>query len=263
MVELKGGIYLMFNFSQQWLCLSGEASIASNTLKIGLEYLTNACKKYDYYPLAFFNLSIGLERLFKLILVCESIIEHNVNNLNLKKEFGHDLIKLKSKVDTIFKKYQIADDLNIISANMLIELSNFAKSERYFNLNYLLNNPDSICPVKSWSENVGNKLIENHCLEIANVPHYIPKVVPFGYTEQNIEMKTEKEYTANYILQLLKYKYTSYYMHGLIKHYANYFNLIWLSVHEQQLDIPYIYEFFEYFYRDSDHFINEHKTFPQ
>lgn len=248
----------MYNFSQQWLCLSGEASIASSTLKTGLDTLKIACTKHYNYPLAFFNLSIGLERLFKLILICESIIEQTTDKLELKKDFGHDLLKLQSRVDAILKKYNLLTNPTIISQNMLIELTKFAENERYFNLNYLLKSSETTCPVKSWSQNVGDEIIKSHCLEIANVPHRIPKFVIFGYNEQNTELKTKEEFSQNYILQLLKYKYTSYYMHQTIKNYTNYFHSISLNVHEKQLDIPYLYEFFEYFDVDSENFINSY-----
>ena len=62
--------------------------------------MKKAAFEHNQYIFDFFNLSIGLERLFKLIIVCESLRKNkNIGEQNFKKNFGHDLTKLKITKD--------------------------------------------------------------------------------------------------------------------------------------------------------------------
>ncbi|EGT0279274.1 hypothetical protein I4K63_004606, partial [Escherichia coli] len=74
-----------------------EALLASASLRSGLTAL-NKCKYHDkgsFYN-AFFQLSIGLERFFKIIYVVQYMIENDLNKPTYShlRKLGHDISTL-------------------------------------------------------------------------------------------------------------------------------------------------------------------------
>ncbi|MBO9632302.1 MAG: hypothetical protein J7578_04240, partial [Chitinophagaceae bacterium] len=73
------------------ILLSKEAALSSMNLGVGLTFI----RKYDFAKLgfiyqSFFSLSIGLERIMKLILLYEYIYNHNsYPNFGYLKSKGH------------------------------------------------------------------------------------------------------------------------------------------------------------------------------
>gem|GEM_PF-2370802 len=80
--------------------LMKEAGLSATCLEQGLTSLrrANFMQKWHYYQ-AFFLLTIGIERLLKIIIITISRIEHNKipNNQELKN-YGHDIENLFAKV---------------------------------------------------------------------------------------------------------------------------------------------------------------------
>ena len=122
-------------FTEKERNLANEASLTSSLLGNGL----NALRKSDLYNKglyyqSFFSLSIGVERLLKIIIISKYRVNHDGNfptDINLR-EFGHDLIKLCEHIGIKFEE-------NSLHIRMLAFLNNFAKKSRYYNVDAMMN----------------------------------------------------------------------------------------------------------------------------
>lgn len=144
----------MFNESFQQFLI--EASLASSSIRGGLTAV-NKCDINDkgtFYN-AFFQLSIGLERVFKLVYILHHMIDHNLKKPDFKdlKNLGHDISSLQKKATEIGRLYR-GDDfgtLTDIQEDILIMLSDFGVSTRYYNLNTILDSKNKLPdPLTSW-----------------------------------------------------------------------------------------------------------------
>lgn len=123
----------MYDFSREEKLLLIEGSLTAFALADGLDCLrkANVYEKGMYYK-AFFSLSIGLERLLKLIIMYEYRIRNNGNfpdNKEIKTK-GHNLYEMFNIVVP-----EILE--NDLYNNIIKFLSNFAKTTRYYNLDVL------------------------------------------------------------------------------------------------------------------------------
>lgn len=122
-------------FTEKERLLANEAALTSSLLGNGL----NALRKADLYNKglyyqAFFSISIGIERLLKIIVITQFRCEHNgefPTDINLR-EFGHDIIKL-------YEYTGIKLDKNSIYYNIISFLNDFAKKSRYYNIDSMMN----------------------------------------------------------------------------------------------------------------------------
>lgn len=150
-------------FSPIFNALSKEAQFAFEILGSGVTQIrkANYAKKGVYYE-AFTNLSVGLERLGKLCLLLDYYIEHDGNFPDfkyLKQEIGHDITKLYDKSILIKEKYSFHFHFmnyidHTIHQNILKILSNFAITDRYENLNFLVTSEQKNNPISLWFKNV-------------------------------------------------------------------------------------------------------------
>lgn len=135
-----------------------EALLASASLRGGLTAL-NKCKYNDkgsFYN-AFFQLSIGLERFFKIIYVVQYMIDNDLNKPTSKqlRNIGHDISTLHQNAVSIALKYKWHDKelwtLNDEQTKILTMLSEFGKETRYYNLNTIVEDKKTINnPLKQW-----------------------------------------------------------------------------------------------------------------
>jgi hypothetical protein len=93
----------------EWRALSREASLVSQLIGSGATALGRAsyADGFGEYYTAFFGLSIGIERLAKLILTADHAIENDgaLPEQASVRRFGHKLIDLAAKVDQITSKH--------------------------------------------------------------------------------------------------------------------------------------------------------------
>lgn len=133
-------------FSPSWYYLEQEGCLAHACLCNGLTALRQANlgdKKGHFYP-AFFELSIGLERMLKLIVILDHMAENELvpPSENEVRDFGHELTTLfvRAKEVSVRRCPSILtklrdDELGIVLLNFL---HRFAQSSgRYSNLNKL------------------------------------------------------------------------------------------------------------------------------
>lgn len=132
------------HFPRSFLLLQQEGHLISTCLSSGLTQLRNAHvhNKGEFYA-AFFNLSIGIERLMKAIVIMHHMLNHNLSvpTKNQLKGYGHDLIGLYETCVEV----AITENSNVpsiaqldnITRELLTLLSEFAKTTRYHNLDAL------------------------------------------------------------------------------------------------------------------------------
>jgi hypothetical protein len=129
-------------FSAQWIAFCREAAIAGQSISAGLTALRKAnYAATDLYSHSFFSLSVGLERLLKLIYLIDHAIENDgayPTENNLRNRFGHDIEKLFDYA-RLFSNRLVnnckAFDLDHIGleVDIIKFLSRFSKSTRYYN----------------------------------------------------------------------------------------------------------------------------------
>jgi hypothetical protein len=156
-------------FSTTWFLLEQEGLLAQACLCNGLSALRRANlgdKKGLFYS-AFFELSIGLERMLKLILILDHMALNKLAPPPSKniEDFRHDLVRLFDATKNICAARQIAslDEFqpNSLSIVILDFLNHFADtSGRYSNINKLTGHKHQAMadPIARWGE-IANQVI--------------------------------------------------------------------------------------------------------
>lgn len=160
----------------EWQALHREASLVSQLIGAGVTALGRASygSGFGEYYTAFFGLSIGIERLAKLILV----VDHALANAGVLPDqkavrgFGHDLKALTNKAGQIAAQHQLklkyARPQDPICWAALACLDSFASASkgRYANFEAIGNpsfDPAQEPVNKWWAEVVKPILTKHHC----------------------------------------------------------------------------------------------------
>lgn len=158
--------------SPQHQAIQREAQLAAEQVAHGVTVLGKAnFAEQGLYSQAFFSLSIGFERIGKLVYIAN----HALNNegrfptdADLKREFGHDISKLFcecKKINVNLKsQFEMSnDELNEIHIIIVRFLSDFAKSLRYYNLNFLSDTSSSqLDPIGRWRNEIVSRIFRKH-----------------------------------------------------------------------------------------------------
>jgi hypothetical protein len=158
------------SFQNSFILLQQEGWLFRTALAQGLTSLRNAnlSEKGMYYA-AFFGLSIGLERLFKIIIILEYMTKHELNAPTISElkryggKSGHDLKKLFNVVCSI-EVTTSTHPLNVLKPpsleNEIIDhLSQFGENcGRYANLNALAYGKNLADPLVHW-KNITTKIL--------------------------------------------------------------------------------------------------------
>lgn len=155
-----------------------EAGLASTCIGQGLTILrkANFVNEWNYYQ-SFFLLTIGIERLLKIIIVTKFRVDNNGSfpTDNYLKNLGHDIKKLIQAVDTFEidkdEKETIDDEIQL---DIIDFLTKFAKATRYYNLDALTGNEKQTDPLIEWRK-IQNKIKEKKRL--------VSKPLPKGFTD--------------------------------------------------------------------------------
>ena len=149
-------------YSTTFSLLLNESLLAKSAISDELRTLKQAGFD-DVYPgkfySSFFHLSIGLERLMKLVYVTEYMLCNGMkppNNDILKKKFSHNLKDQYQTIKSIGGKYNLADgsffgEDDYIHEMIIHHLHEFASSARYYNLDTLTNSKkNDENPLSGW-----------------------------------------------------------------------------------------------------------------
>lgn len=148
-----------------------EAMFTKEMLGLGATHIrkANYATKGVYYE-AFTCLSTGFERIGKLCLILDYYINSSgaLPDFNyMKKEIGHNLVKLYSKSCTVAQNHNVnfrfLKNLNEdIYQRILKILSDFALGDRYSNINILSQSPQQNDPVSNWYYSIDRFILENY-----------------------------------------------------------------------------------------------------
>lgn len=158
----------------EWKALHREASLVSQIIGSGATALGRASygSGFGEYYTAFFGLSIGMERLAKLVLVADFAIENGgkLPDQGIVRKYGHQLKSLIAKVEAIAKKHNITvphlGPSHPICAAVIDCLDAFADASkgRYANFE-AIGNPTfdpANEPVNKWWTEVVEPILDQH-----------------------------------------------------------------------------------------------------
>jgi hypothetical protein len=101
---------MYLGMSKKFSLLTQEAYLTKNALLSSFDLLLKANFFQDrdgYFYSGFFHLSIGLERLMKLVVVCDFMLKNKYNTPTTKqlKSYGHNINELYSYTTNLSKEY--------------------------------------------------------------------------------------------------------------------------------------------------------------
>jgi len=158
----------------EWQALHREASLVSQLIGAGITALGRASygSGFGEYYAAFFGLSVGIERLAKLILVADHALANNgaLPDQKTVRSFGHDLKALIDRADQIDKHHNLKLEhekpQDPICSAVLACLDSFASASkgRYANFE-AIGNPafdPAQEPVNKWWAEVVEPILTKH-----------------------------------------------------------------------------------------------------
>lgn len=160
--------------SAEWFFLQREAQLAAEQIAIGVTVLGRANHAQPgLYSQAFFGLSIGLERLCKLVIIANHAINnqgHYPDNKVLKS-VHHNLetgiAHCRKIADSVNATRHYADEPDtLIHKAIITTLSDFADKTRYYNLDFITGAAGQRTdPIKTWWEKVAGPICTRHYTE--------------------------------------------------------------------------------------------------
>jgi len=163
-------------FTPTFVLLQQEAHLAYANLSVGLTSLRNAVfpEKGAFYQ-GFFSTSIGFERVMKLIVVVDHMLQNSYSPPSAAqlKAYGHDLSILYSSCINTAQRIGLSSihspSTGSIEEQILNFLSDFAKQSRYYNLDSLQAKPSMQAdPLATWNLILESVLANDVPSEIIN-----------------------------------------------------------------------------------------------
>lgn len=158
----------------EWHALRREATLVSQLIGAGATALGRAsyATGFGEYYTAFFGLSIGIERLAKLILIADHVLGHagRLPDQKAVKQFGHKLATLIAEADQIAGKHSLILESpkpnDAISSAIISCLDAFADASkgRYANFEAIGNPSFDLAhePVAKWWREVVEPILNKH-----------------------------------------------------------------------------------------------------
>jgi hypothetical protein len=156
-----------------WHAIQREAALVRQLIGSGVTALGRASyanKTGEYYT-AFFGLSVGLERLAKLILVADYAVSNHgrMPDEKVVRKFGHKLVELENAADAIAKRHNLkleySRPTSPISAKIVECLDSFADASRGRYANFAsLGDPNLSDkePIRKWWGEVAELILHEH-----------------------------------------------------------------------------------------------------
>jgi hypothetical protein len=219
---------------EQYFLLSRESALAALSIGHGLTLI----RKYDFVKhgfgsQSFFMLSIGIERLLKLVIIYDYFRTHNnqfPDNSILKKA-GHNIKAL------YVRSLQIAEDIGEMNLhskllsdpiyNIIIDfLTDFASVSRYYNLDTLTGRPNVTGePLREWNRKINSIIIERHYRHNAKKAEAIktitdimqPHVLVSFDDEEGMKINDIKQFYLDGMKVDVKQKYSMFYVFCIVR----------------------------------------------
>nr|WP_319509621.1 hypothetical protein [uncultured Draconibacterium sp.] len=187
--------------SKEVILLLKETGLAATSIEQGLNALrkANFSNKKLYYQ-AFFLLSIGIERILKLIVIVNNLVtKDRFPENNELKNYGHDIIDLFKKVTKEIRPNEDFLNQDEIYLPILNFLSDFAKGSRYYNLDTLSGKNGRKDPLHEWNK-IQIYIKGKHCkvklsaFEIHIIESLEKKAIIHFHSESDTPIITGTEY---------------------------------------------------------------------
>jgi len=154
----------------EWHSIRQEAMLIQQLLGSGATALgrANYADKKGVYYTAFFGLSVGLERLCKLVLIVDYALKNQgqMPSQDLVKKFGHNIVKLMRKAERVSVAHSLSLDYqkpeDSVAKAIVTNLDAFADAQRGRYANFA-----SICdpnltrdePLSKWWNQVAKEIL--------------------------------------------------------------------------------------------------------
>lgn len=171
---IRNNIYQDPREIPEWRALSRECRLVRDLIGSGVTALGKANyadKKGEYYN-AFFGLSVGVERLTKLIMIADGTIQNGGQFPSEKKikKFGHKISDLIDRAEEISNNNSLNTEYcrpnSDISVNIISCLDAFADAGRGRYANFAaLGDPNietEFEPIHKWWVEVAEKILDSH-----------------------------------------------------------------------------------------------------
>ncbi|MGU3192144.1 hypothetical protein ACVYF0_16900 [Vibrio cholerae] len=146
----------MLVFEEEYRLLSQEGHLTKSSLLSGLDAIRRA--NIDDYGRGFFysglfELSIGFERLMKIVIVLQHKLDNkNTNPTNKQlRNYGHNIIELYKACCEVASKHEVQTEITDKQQKILNVLSTFGTGSRYYNLDQITDSSKHDDPLKMWS----------------------------------------------------------------------------------------------------------------
>lgn len=157
----------------EWHAIGREVALVRQLVGAGVTALgrANYADRIGEYYTAFFGLSVGFERLAKLIIVADYAISHDgkLPKQQHVSRFGHRLIELMAFIDEISKKHNLSLRYGYptepISRRIVECLDSFADAKKGRYANFVsLGDPNlgQNEPVRKWWDSVAEMILDKH-----------------------------------------------------------------------------------------------------
>ncbi|MEE5059309.1 hypothetical protein V2J93_10970 [Pseudomonas alliivorans] len=147
-------------FSRTFTLLQQEGHLARTSLLAGIDLLLKANlddRKIGNFYSAFFQLTIGIERILKLVVITHHMLENDYKpptDEELRKKYGHNIKATYLYALSIHNKWgdeKVAAPISGSAEDEILDfLEKFANKARYYNLRELNNNAADRGPLGDW-----------------------------------------------------------------------------------------------------------------
>lgn len=269
-------------YSEAFRAFLNEAQFTKEMLATGATQIrkANYATKGIYYQ-AFTSLSTGLERIGKMCIILDYYIDTKGNFPDfeyMKQNIGHNISLIYDKSIKIVKKrsfeFKFLAELDAeIHQNILKVLTEFAKGDRYSNINILVNSKQKGDPIQKWYENVDKMVFEKNItpkkkdqiLRNAEINHLM--IQPFAnvhfISETGSSIDNIKKASFSTGMQEAIAPYRQLYVLQIIRFWVELISCLQYKAMELgKEDVPYLSEVFGLFY-NSDSYIKTRKTWDK
>lgn len=147
-------------FSRTFTLLLQEGHLARTSLLSGIDLLLKANlddRNVGKFYSAFFQLTVGIERILKLVVITNHMLENNYKpptDEELRKKYGHNIKATYLHALSVRNKWgheKVATPVSGSIEDIILDfLENFANKARYYNLRELNNTTADRGPLGDW-----------------------------------------------------------------------------------------------------------------
>lgn len=256
----------MLVFEEEYRLLSQEGHLTKSSLLAGLDSIRRANiddQGRGFFYSGLFELSIGFERLMKIVVVLQhKLANANSNPTNKQlRGYGHNIVDLYKASSSIAKQHNIEMKCSEEQQKILEVLSLFGTGSRYYNLDQITESPRHEDPLKLWSQVInshiwGLKYSSRQKLE-ANAFSYVDKMnmASSWYHGRNIDGELMMMSEFHYLYHATE-KANFHIVWSLISLLSPFYSLLSKLSHKlhslaesigAKQTVPYMYEFFPFF----------------